>query len=124
MSDAAKYALESELAHLQWNDKDSIFNTKIFIQEAKDILAPYVANDKNLRGILSHLVSDNAPDSTSIDAVVFENLPMDPYVPPTPTDELVRSLQKPTFVAEAILLAIGELAGTYTVGYKAETEYR
>lgn len=123
MSDAAKYALESELAHLQWNDKDSIFNTKIFIQEAKDILAPYVANDKNLRGILSHLVSDNAPDSTSIDAVVFENLPMDPYVPPTPTDELVRSLQKPTFVAEAILLAIGELAGTYTVGYKAETEY-
>eukprot|EP00537_Pseudo-nitzschia_pungens_P019370 CAMPEP_0172403692 /NCGR_PEP_ID=MMETSP1061-20121228/60439_1 /TAXON_ID=37318 /ORGANISM="Pseudo-nitzschia pungens, Strain cf. pungens" /LENGTH=383 /DNA_ID=CAMNT_0013138207 /DNA_START=188 /DNA_END=1339 /DNA_ORIENTATION=+ len=123
MSDAAKTALESELTRLRWNDKDSIVETKIFIQEAKDILAPYIANDNNLRMILSFLLSDDWHASTSIDAIVFENLPVDPYVPPTPTDESVRSLQKPTFVAEAILLAIGELAGTYTVGYKAETEY-
>ena len=122
MSDAAKFALGNKLARLHWTDKDSVLHTKKFIQEAKDILAPFVASDNNLQRILSHLVSDDGPDS--IDAIVFENLPVDPYVPPTPTRETLRSLQKPTFVAEATLLAMGELAGSYTVGYKAETEYR
>ena len=123
MSDATKHVLEHKLAQLQWDEKDSISHTKRFIQNAKDILSPYIANDDHLRRILSDLVADGGPASNSIDAIVFENLPMDPYVPPTPTDESVRSLHKPTYVAEAVLLAIGELAGTYTVGYTAETEY-
>ena len=125
MSDATKYALEDSLAELQWNDKDNVHHTKNFIQDAKDVMLPYIAKDDNLQRILGDLVADGrrGTASTSIDAIVLENLPMDPYVPPTPTDESVKSLHKPTYVAEAVLLAIGELAGTYTVGYKAETEY-
>jgi L-asparagine oxygenase len=47
---------------------------------------------------------------------------MDRMIPATPTDGSIR-LHKPTFVAEAILTAMGELAGTYVVGYKAEKQY-
>mmetsp|Transcript_87951 Transcript_87951/g.179414 ORF Transcript_87951/g.179414 Transcript_87951/m.179414 type:complete len:426 (-) Transcript_87951:206-1483(-) len=123
MSDAVKHDLQRKLAQLQWKDKDNIFHTKNFIQEAKDILEPYITSDHNIQQILKDLAADASPSSTSIDAIVFENLPEDPYVPPTPTDESVRSLHKPTYVSEAVLMAMGELAGTYTVGYKAETEY-
>lgn len=123
MPDSAKAILERKLVQLQWKNKDSIFDTKIFIQEAKDILSPFVASDSDLLQKLGELLSDDGPYSTSIDAIVFENLPLDPFVPSTPTDQTTRSLKKPTYVSEAVLMAMGELAGTYTVGYKAETEY-
>ena len=123
MPDAAKRTLELKLVQLQWNNKENIFDTKVFIQEAKEILAPHVYSDVDLNRMLRELLADGGDSSTSIDAIVFENLPLDPYVPPTPTDESVRSLKKPTYVSEAILMAMGELAGTYTVGYKAEVEY-
>lgn len=123
MPDAAKETLERNLVQLRWENKDSIFHTKIFIERAKEVLKPYVASDVDLLRTLRELLADGEPPSTSIDAIVFENLPLDPYVPPTPTDESMRSLNKLTYVSEAMLLAMGELAGTYTVGYKAETEY-
>ncbi|MGK3755952.1 MAG: hypothetical protein ACI8RD_008262 [Bacillariaceae sp.] len=129
MSDATKYALEHKLSKLQWDNKNNIRHTKRFIQDAKDILSPYIANDEeqHLQRILANLMTSSdgrGTVSTSIAAIVLKNLPVDSYVPLTPTDESVRSLHKTkSYVAEAILLAIGELAGTYTVGYKAETEY-
>ena len=110
MSDATKHALENKLVRLRWEDKDSIYRTKRFIQDAKDILAPYIANDDGLQQILFGLVqednniegnirSGNASSLTlPIDAIVLENLPVDPYVPPTPTNELVRTLHKPTYL--------------------------
>jgi hypothetical protein len=123
MPDAAKQTLEQNLVELHWDNKDSVFETKSFIQKAKDILTPYVTSDDDLLRKLRELLADGGPHSTSIDAIVFENLPLDQYVPPTPTAESVRSLNKPTYISEAMLMAMGELAGTYTVGYKAETEY-
>lgn len=123
MPDAVKYSLEDDLAQLKWDNKDSIIDTKVFIQEAKGILKHHVTSDDDLTRKLRELCADGRSRSTSIDAIVFENLPLDPYVPPTPTDESRRSLNKPTHVSEAMLMAMGELAGTYVVGYKAETEY-
>lgn len=123
MPDATKQALERELVELRWSNKSDIFETKVFIQDAKDTISPYVNRDDDLLEILDGLVADVDSGSNSIDAIVFENLPLDPYVPSTPTEESVRSLNKPTYVAEAMLMAMGELAGAYTVGYKAETEY-
>lgn len=123
MPDATKEALERELVKLQWSNKSDTFETKIFIQGAKDIVSPYINRDDDLLEILDGLLADVDSGSNSIDAIVFENLPLDPYVPSTPIEESVRSLNKPTYVAEAMLMAMGELAGTYTVGYKAETEY-
>lgn len=123
MPDEVKKALEPELVKLQWNDKDSIVDTRNFIQDAKNILSPYVERDDELRRKLRELLTDVGTFSTSIDAIVFQNLPLDPYVPPTPTDQSIRSLNKPTYISEAILMTMGELAGAYTVGYKAETEY-
>ena len=36
MPDAAKRTLELKLVQLQWNNKENIFDTKVFIQEAKE----------------------------------------------------------------------------------------
>jgi len=125
MSDETKHALEHNLAKLQWDDKENVSHTKRFIQDAKDILLPYIANEEYLQWVLVNLLTEDGDDSasTSIDAIVLKNLPVDPYIPPTPTDESIRTLNKPTYVAEAILLALGELAGTLTVGYNSETQY-
>jgi len=125
MSDETKHALEHNLAKLQWDDKENVSHTKRFIQDAKDILLPYIANEEYLQWVLANLLTEDGDDSasTSIDAIVLKNLPVDPYIPPTPTDESIRTLNKPTYVAEAILLALGELAGTLTVGYNSETQY-
>mmetsp|Transcript_31640 Transcript_31640/g.52799 ORF Transcript_31640/g.52799 Transcript_31640/m.52799 type:complete len:464 (+) Transcript_31640:358-1749(+) len=119
MSDAAKYALEHELLKLNWEDKDHISSTKTFIEQAKAILSSHIlSGDEHLQRLLADLVNESGP----VDAVVFDNLPMDPQIPATPTDGSIR-LNKPSYVAEALLVAMGELAGTYTVGYKAEKQY-
>ena len=123
MPDAAKKSLQDDLAKLKWINKNSVVDTKKFVQEAKAILAPYVTSDRDLLRKLRELLADSGPRLTSIDAIVFENLPQDPYVPPTPIDSSMKSLNKPTYVSEAMLMAMGELAGTFVVGYRAETEY-
>jgi L-asparagine oxygenase len=119
MPDAAKYALEHELEKLNWEDKDHIESTKTFIHEAKQIVQSHMVDvDPHFQQLLLDLAEESSP----IEALVLDNLPMDRYIPPTPTDGSIR-LNKPSFVAEAVLVAVGELAGTYTVGYKAEKEY-
>jgi L-asparagine oxygenase len=116
MSDAAKYAIQRDLIQLQWSDKDHIESTKKFIEQSKQILSTHI--DKSLQQLLEDLVND----STEVEAIVFHNLPMDPVIPPTPTDGSIR-LPKSTYIAEALLVAFGELAGTFVVGYRAEKQY-
>ena len=116
MSDATKYAIGRELIQLEWTDKDHVESTKQFIEQSKHILSSYIDND--LKQLLENLVDE----THEIEAVVFHNLPMDPMIPPTPTDGSIR-LNKSTYIAEALLVALGELAGTYVVGYKAEKQY-
>ncbi|KAG7372443.1 taurine catabolism dioxygenase TauD/TfdA family protein [Nitzschia inconspicua] len=117
--DAAKHALEHEFHQLVWHDKDSVQSTIAFIEQAKRILQEQlVQGNVELQRILNDLVTESA----ETEAVIFENLPMDRMIPSTPTDGSIR-LHKPTFVAEAILTAMGELAGTHVVGYKAEKQY-
>jgi L-asparagine oxygenase len=90
-----------------------------FIEHAKQILDEYLLKgDAELQRLLHDLLEESA----DLEAIVFQNVPMDRTIPATPTDGSVR-LHKPTFVAEAILTAMGELAGTYVVGYKAEKQY-
>jgi L-asparagine oxygenase len=55
-------------------------------------------------------------------AVVIKNLPIDPDIPLTPMDSS-NTLNKPTMVAEAILLALGELSGARVMGYKSKVHY-
>ena len=55
-------------------------------------------------------------------AVLFKNIPVDPFVPPTPTDGS-NSLRKPTYIAEAMLVGLGELTSAKVIGYASETKY-
>ena len=54
--------------------------------------------------------------------VWIRNLPIDPFVPANPTNGAV-SLEKKTFVAEAMFVAFGELTSSLVVGYSSATEY-
>jgi L-asparagine oxygenase len=118
MPDTTKIALQNELLTLQWNEKDSVSSMKEFIAQAKQILLRHLDDSGLLKESLLDLVDSNGPT----DAVILNNLPMDPIIPATPTDGSV-SLKKSTFVAEAMLLAVGELAGTRAFGYKSEKHY-
>jgi len=118
MPDSMRDTLGRELIGLKWETKDSIASTKEFIEQAKTVLSKHLAGSE----LLEEMLIDLASETGSTDAVMLHNLPMDPYIPSTPTDGTV-SLHKPTYVAEAILLAIGELAGTHVIGYRSEKEY-
>jgi L-asparagine oxygenase len=118
MPDKAKMSLQQELLTLQWREKDSVSSMKEFIADAKRIVRRHLERTGLLERTLQDLVDRNG----LTDAIVLKNLPMDPIVPATPTDGSV-TLNKPTFVAEAILLAVGELGGTHTFGYKSEKHY-
>lgn len=114
-----KKTLERELGDLRWNSQGSVSDLTTFIEDAKKVVSSRMITDNSvLRRALVDLASETGPT----DAVVLYNLPMDPYIPPTPTDGKV-TLDKPTSVAEAILVATGELSGTYTIGYRSETHY-
>jgi L-asparagine oxygenase len=117
--DSMRHSLEVELGDLRWTPKDSISATKAFIEDAKKVVHSHIFPENSfLQRVLVDLVSDTG----LIDAVILYNVPMDPYIPATPTDGKA-TLDKPTNVAEAILMAIGELAGTYTIGYRSEKHY-
>jgi hypothetical protein len=119
MPDSMKETLERELAALRWNSKGSVSDLTTFIADARTVVSlRMISENSNLRRVLVDLVSETGPT----DAVILYNLPMDPYTPPTPTDGKV-SLNKSTSVAEAILMATGELSGTYAIGYRSETHY-
>jgi L-asparagine oxygenase len=91
---------------------------KTFIDQSKAIVLSHLADHDYLWKILRDL---HIPTSATA-AVVIKNLPIDPAIPLTPTDGS-NTLNKPTLVAEAILLALGELSGAKVVGYKSEVHY-
>jgi L-asparagine oxygenase len=118
MPNEMKNALERELVGLRWETKDSVASMRIFIEQAKGILTHYLQGSELLEKSLADLVDQRG----ALDAIILNNLPMDPLIPETPTDGSV-TLNKPTFIAEAMLLAIGELAGTHAIGYSSEKHY-
>jgi L-asparagine oxygenase len=91
---------------------------KTFIEQSKAIALSHLADHEYLWKILRDLHNPTSPTA----AVVIKNLPIDPAIPLTPTDGS-NTLNKPTMVAEAILLALGELSGAKVVGYKSEVHY-
>ena len=119
MPDSIKHNLQKELLTIKWETKDSVSSTNQFIEQAKTIVSKYLKGTE----LLDHTLKDLANENGSTDAIIIYNLPLDPYIPPTPSNGTI-SLDKPTNVAEAVLLAIGELGGTtQTVGYKSEKHY-
>ncbi|KAL7551719.1 hypothetical protein ACHAWF_014903 [Thalassiosira exigua] len=117
MPDSVRLAIEEQLATIRV-DANNLNDLERFIAEAKRVVLPHVMNwdPTVLKRLQSLLVSDGPS------AILLRNLPRDPYVPPTPTDGST-SLRKTTAVAEGVLLAFGELAGTSVAGYKSETQY-
>lgn len=111
--------MERKLGGLRWKSRDDLSSTKSFIKEAKMIVSSHMITENSfLQRVLFDLISETG----STDAVILYNLPMDAHIPPTPTGGKV-TLDKSTQVAEAILMAIGELAGAYTIGYRSEKHY-
>lgn len=108
--------IAKDLLSLKW-DK-SLESMKTFMDESKKIISSHLANQQDLWKILNDLHNDTS--ATSV--VVLKSLPIDPVVPKTPTDGS-KTLNKETRVAEAMLLALGELSGAKVVGYSAEKEY-
>jgi hypothetical protein len=106
-----------ELLSLKW-DKSSLPSMKTFIDQSKAIILSHWADHEYLWKVLRDLHNPSSPTA----AVVIKNLPIDPDIPLAPTDGR-NTLNKPTMVAEAILLALGELSGAKVVGYKAEVHY-
>eukprot|EP00548_Thalassiothrix_antarctica_P005554 CAMPEP_0194133170 /NCGR_PEP_ID=MMETSP0152-20130528/3455_1 /TAXON_ID=1049557 /ORGANISM="Thalassiothrix antarctica, Strain L6-D1" /LENGTH=433 /DNA_ID=CAMNT_0038828437 /DNA_START=196 /DNA_END=1497 /DNA_ORIENTATION=- len=97
-------------------DSSKLLELESFLEESKEIVKEYL--DPDILYALKQLHNTSSP----ISAVHFRNIPLDPYVPPNPTDGGV-SLHKPTFVAEAMLTAMGELSGSHVVGYSSEKAY-
>ena len=97
-------------------DTSSLDDLEFFIDQVKEIVQSHVS--PAILEALKSLHNTSSPTS----AVLFRNLPVDPYVPPNPTDGRI-SLGKPTYVAEAMLVGFGELSCAHVVGYAAETQY-
>jgi len=108
--------ITKDLLALKW-DK-SLDSMKTFMDKSKNILSSHLEKEHYLWKILGDLHNDTSATS----AVVLKNLPIDPVVPRTPTDGS-KSLNKETYVAEAMLLALGELSGAKVVGYSSEVQY-
>ena len=122
LPDTLRLELEKELLRPKVAvDVTNLQSLEAFIAQVKDIVRSHISTwDPNVLETLQSLAKPSTSGSAA--AVLFRNLPLDPYVPPTPTDGST-TLQKPTFVAEAMLLAIGELSGASVVGYASETQY-
>lgn len=108
--------ITKDLLALKW-DK-SLESMRSFMDESKKIVASHLAGEQQLRRMISDL--HNATSATSV--VVLKNAPIDPTIPPTPTDGS-KTLGKETFVAESMLLSLGEIPSSKVVGYWAEKEY-
>lgn len=118
ISDSIRNELLKSLVTLRV-DTSQLQDLNSFIQDAKEILMEHL--DPTILTDLQQLHNTSSP----ISAIQFRNLPLDPYVPPTPTLPNVVSLNKPTYVAEALLVALGEMSGSgsHVVGYASEKEY-
>jgi L-asparagine oxygenase len=116
MSPSVAFQITNELQSLHW-DK-SLESLTTFMSDSKKIVSSHLQKEDHLWQMLKDLHNETSPTS----AVVLKNLAIDPVIPKTPTDGS-KSLQKQTFVAEAMLLSLGELSGAKVVGYSAEKEY-
>mmetsp|Transcript_29300 Transcript_29300/g.43222 ORF Transcript_29300/g.43222 Transcript_29300/m.43222 type:complete len:430 (-) Transcript_29300:109-1398(-) len=114
LSDSVRNELYSHLTKMQV-DTSQLSYLNSFIQDAKEVLQNY------LEPSVLHSLRQLHNTSSSISAIQFRNCPVDPYVPPNPSDGV--TLNKPTFVAEALLVALGELSGAHVIGYASETGY-
>jgi L-asparagine oxygenase len=97
-------------------DTSNLEDLESFIDQAKEIVQSHLSPE--MTDALKSLHNSSSPTS----AVYFRNLPVDPYVPRTPTDGSL-SLGKTTYVAEAMLVGFGELTSSHVIGYSAETQY-
>lgn len=113
--DDIRDALYNELTFTKVNTSD-LLDLKAFIETSKGIIRRHI-NDEMIETLLS---LHDSRSTTS--AVLFKNIPVDPIIPPTPTDGST-SLGKPTHIAEAMLVGLGELTSATIVGYASETEY-
>ena len=122
LPDTLRLELEKELLRREVTvDVTNLQSLEAFIAQVKDIVRSHFSTwDPSVLKTLQSLAEPSTSGSAA--AILFRNLPLDPYVPPTPTDGST-TLHKPTFVAEAMLLAIGELSGASVVGYASETQY-
>ena len=122
LPDTLRLELEQELLQPDVTvDVTDLQSLEAFITHVKDIVRSHFSMwDPSVLKTLRSLVGPST--SGGIAAVLFRNLPLDPYIPPTPIDGST-TLHKPTFVSEAMLLAIGELSGASVVGYASETQY-
>ena len=122
LPDTLRIELEKELLRPEVTvDVTDLQSLEAFIFQVKDIVGSHLSTwDPSVLETLQSLALPSTSGGTA--AVLFRNLPLDPYVPPTPTDGST-TLHKSTFVAEAMLLAIGELSGASVVGYASETQY-
>lgn len=116
MSPSVSAEITKDLLSLQW-DK-SLESMKTFMDDSKKVVSSRLQQEQHLW----HMLRDLHNETSSTSAVVLKNLPMDPVIPPTPTDGS-KSLNKQTSIAEAMLLSLGELSGAKVVGYSAEKEY-
>ena len=116
ISDSIRDELYQEVANLKV-DTSNLRDLESFINQAKETIHSHIGDDflKALRSL------HNSSSPTS--AIWIRNLPVDPFVPPNPTDGKSVSLGKPTYVAEAMLVGLGELTNSHVVGYAAETQY-
>ncbi|KAI2512715.1 taurine catabolism dioxygenase [Fragilaria crotonensis] len=116
ISDSTRDELYQEVANLKV-DTSNIRDLESFIDQAKETIHSHIGDDflKALRSL------HNSSSPTS--AIWIRNLPVDPFVPPNPTDGTAVSLGKHTYVAEAMLVGLGELTNSHVVGYSAETQY-
>jgi L-asparagine oxygenase len=115
LPDSIRDEIYNEVSNLKV-DTSSLEDLSSFIEEVKEIVQSHAPPE-----FLSALRSlHDATSPTS--AVYIRNLPVDPHVPPTPTDGSL-SLGKTTYVAEAMLVGFGELTKSHVVGYSAETQY-
>jgi len=115
LSNSARDKIYRQVAGLKV-DTSNLMELESFLDESKEIVKEYL--DPDILYALKQLHNTSSP----ISAVHFRNIPLDPYVPPNPSDGSV-SLHKPTFVAETMLTAMGELSGAHVVGYSAEKAY-
>ena len=114
--DSIRDELYREVANLKV-DTSNLKDLESFIDHAKETIHPRLGHD--LLTALRSLRNSSSPTS----AVWIRNLPVDPFVPPNPTDGTAVSLGKHTYVAEAMLVGLGEFTNSHVVGYAAETQY-
>ena len=114
--DLIRDELYQEVANLKV-DTSNLKDLESFINKAKETIHSRIGDD--FLKALQSLHNSSSPTS----AVWIRNLPVDPFVPPNPTDGTALSLGKHTYVSEAMLVGLGELTNSHVVGYAAETQY-